>query len=174
MFHACFIPIATCFASILYHFYTFFGTNLLTRCHSASSCFLLFLYSRKASLEIFSELDENLRRPLFYQKTPWARRTSPGEARGPHTWAGRGWALPGALGWCRLLGHLLATPFGLYIAPDLKLTEQSTISPEKFQSSAAIRNQVSGVRSSCSGTLPGRGLNPGAISINHAASTSTP
>ena len=32
MFHACFIPIATCFASTLCHFYTFFGTNLLTRC----------------------------------------------------------------------------------------------------------------------------------------------
>ena len=70
MFHACFIPIATCFASTLYHFYTFFGTNLLTRCRSASSCFLLFLYSRKASLEIFSELDETTRGCLFFQNTP--------------------------------------------------------------------------------------------------------
>ena len=52
------------------HFYTFFGTNLLTRCRSASSCFLLFLYSRKASLEIFSELDETSRTSLFFQKTP--------------------------------------------------------------------------------------------------------
>ena len=170
MFHACFISIATCFVYTLYHFYTFSGTNLLTRCHSASSCFLLFLYSRKASVEIFSELDENLWRPLFYQKTPWARRTSPGEARGPHTWAGRGWALPGALGWCRLLGHRLATPFGLYIAPDLKLTEQLTISPEKFQSSAAIQNPNSGDRSLYSGTLPGRGLTPGAFSIDAATS----
>ena len=144
MFHACFIPIATCFESIIYHFYTFFGTNLLTRCHSASSCFLLFLYCRKASLEIFSELDENLRRPLFYQKTPWARRTSPGEARGPHTWAGRGWALPGALGWCRLLGHLLATPFGLYIAPDLKLTEQLTKLPNTSPCSAAMKLRFGG------------------------------
>ena len=70
MFHACFIPIATCFASTLCHFYTFFGTNLLTRCRSASSCFLLFLYSRKASLEIFSELDETSRGMLFCQNTP--------------------------------------------------------------------------------------------------------
>src|SRR5665811_2292973 len=69
MFHACFIPIATCFASTLCHFYTFFGTNLLTRCRSASSCFLLFLYSRKASLEIFSELDETSRESLFCQNT---------------------------------------------------------------------------------------------------------
>ena len=39
-------------------FYTFSGTNLLTRCRSASSCFLLFLYSRKVVQEIFSERDE--------------------------------------------------------------------------------------------------------------------
>src|SRR5665811_1545428 len=55
-------------------FIHFFGTNLLTRCHSASSCFLLFLYSRKASQEIFSELDENLRRHLFYQDTHGVQR----------------------------------------------------------------------------------------------------
>src|SRR3954468_3717211 len=35
----------------------FSGTNLLTRCHSASSCFLLFLYSRKVVHKIFSELN---------------------------------------------------------------------------------------------------------------------
>ena len=38
-------------------FYTFSGTNLLTRCHSASSCFLLFLVSEKVTQEIFSKLD---------------------------------------------------------------------------------------------------------------------
>ena len=104
MFHACFIPIATCFASTLCHFYTFSGTNLLTRCRNASSCFLLFLYSRKASLEIFSELDETSRGMLFYQKTPegpkrqqrratWAphagRARAPPLARPSHVWAPR-------------------------------------------------------------------------------------
>src|SRR5665811_2291725 len=85
MFHACFIPIATCFASTLCHFYTFFGTNLLTRCRSASSCFLLFLYSRKASLEIFSELDETSRGSLFYQNTPeGAKEQRRGATGAPH------------------------------------------------------------------------------------------
>ena len=85
MFHVCFIPIATCFASTLYHFYTFFGTNLLTRCRSASSCFLLFLYSRKASLEIFSELDETSRGSLFYQNTPEGPKEQQRRAtRAPH------------------------------------------------------------------------------------------
>src|SRR6185369_1157033 len=85
MFHACFIPIATCFASTLCHFYTFSGTNLLTRCRSASSCFLLFFYSRKASLEIFSELDETSRGMLFCQNTPdGAKEQQRRATRRPH------------------------------------------------------------------------------------------
>jgi hypothetical protein len=58
MLHACFTPIALCFVYTLWHFYAFFGTNLLTRCHSASSCFLLFLCFGKVTQEILSELDE--------------------------------------------------------------------------------------------------------------------
>jgi hypothetical protein len=46
MLHACFTPIALYFVYTSWHFYAFSGTNLLTRCHSASSCFLLFFYSR--------------------------------------------------------------------------------------------------------------------------------
>jgi hypothetical protein len=38
--------------------FAFSGTNLLTRCHRASSCFLLFLYFKKVIQEVFSELDE--------------------------------------------------------------------------------------------------------------------
>jgi hypothetical protein len=90
MFHACFIPIATCFASTLCHFYTFSGTNLLTRCRSASSCFLLFLYSRKASLEIFSELDETSRTSLFSQKAPeGAKKQRRGATGAPHAMRAR-------------------------------------------------------------------------------------
>jgi len=120
MFHACFIPIATCFASTLYHFYTFFGTNLLTRCRSASSCFLLFLYSRKASLEIFSELDETTRGSLFFQNTPdGAKELQRRATRRPH--APRAWApLCRALGQCGPLGGLQPPPFRLLIPPDAK------------------------------------------------------
>ena len=45
MFHASFMTILTCFTYTLYHFDAFSGTNLLTRCRCASSCFLLFLVS---------------------------------------------------------------------------------------------------------------------------------
>jgi hypothetical protein len=51
-------PFALCFVYTSWRFYTFSGTNLLTRYHSVSSCFLLLLCFRKVTQEIFSELDE--------------------------------------------------------------------------------------------------------------------
>jgi hypothetical protein len=60
-------------------FYAFYGTNLLTRCHSASSCFLQFFYSRFLLKEIFSELDETKAKVPIYL----TRRWSPKERRRP-------------------------------------------------------------------------------------------
>jgi hypothetical protein len=77
MLHACFTPIALCFVYTSWHFYAFSGTNLLTRCHSAGSCFLLFLYFRKVTQEIFLELDETKAEVPIYLKG----RRSPEERR---------------------------------------------------------------------------------------------
>ena len=65
--------------------------------------------------------------------------------------------------------HALALPFGLYIAPAPKTLKESTISPEEFGSSIVTKNPNSGDRSLCFGTLPGRGIAPGAISIDSTA-----
>jgi hypothetical protein len=64
-----------CYTS--WHFYAFSRTNLLTRRHSASSLFLLFLCFRKATQEIFSELDETKAKvPIFpdTRRSPKMRR----------------------------------------------------------------------------------------------------
>jgi hypothetical protein len=85
MLHAYFTPIALCFVYTLWHFYAFSRTNPLTRCHSASSCFLLFFYSRFLPKEIFSELDETkLEVPIFLSctRSPKGRRRRAG--RWPH------------------------------------------------------------------------------------------
>jgi hypothetical protein len=77
MLHACFTPIALCFIYTSCHFYAFSGTNLLTRCHSASSYYLLFFYSRFLLKEIFSELDETKSKvPIFLirSRSPKGRR----------------------------------------------------------------------------------------------------
>jgi hypothetical protein len=69
MLHACFTSIALCFVYTLMHFYAFSGTNLLTRCHSVSSCFLLFFYFKKVTQEIFSELDKTKAKPPIFPNT---------------------------------------------------------------------------------------------------------
>jgi hypothetical protein len=85
MLHACFTPIALCFVYTSWHFYAFSGTNLLTRCHSVSSYFLLFSYTRLLLKEIFSELDETKAKvPIFLTclRSPKGRRSR--VTRRPH------------------------------------------------------------------------------------------
>jgi hypothetical protein len=77
MLNACFTQIALCFVYSSWRFYAFSRTNLLTRCHSASSCFLLFLYFKKVTHEIFLELDETKAEVPIYL----TRRWSPKERR---------------------------------------------------------------------------------------------
>jgi hypothetical protein len=108
-------------------FYAFSRTNLLTRCHSASSLFLLFLYFRKAKQEIFSELEETKAEPPIFPDTrqsPKMRRRGAGPG---HTLGQRGLALAHAtLGWGHMV-HLLTPPFRLYIPLDGK-----NLSPNQF------------------------------------------
>jgi hypothetical protein len=71
-----------CYTS--WRFYAFSRTNLLMRCHSASSLFLLFLCFRKATQEIFSELGETKAKvPIFpeaSQSPKLRRRRTRGQA----------------------------------------------------------------------------------------------
>jgi hypothetical protein len=66
MLHACLYSICFEFCYTSWRFYAFSGTSLLTRCHSASFLFLLFLCCRKVTQEIFSELDETKAKPPIF------------------------------------------------------------------------------------------------------------
>ena len=68
MFHAYIIPIATCFIHTFISFYAFSGTNLLTRCHSASCLFSAVFGFRKVVKEIFSELDKRNVKVLIFPR----------------------------------------------------------------------------------------------------------
>jgi hypothetical protein len=132
MLHACFTPIAICFVYTLWHFYAFSGTNLLTRCHSASSCFLLFLYFREVVQEIFSELDKTKPNLLFFPKRREVRRWDGGGPGASHT---LGWRGPGpsyaTRGWGYLV-HLLTPPFSLYFPLDGKNLKTRSIFLETY------------------------------------------
>jgi hypothetical protein len=85
MLHACFTPIALCFVYSSWHFYAFSGTNLLTRCHSVSSYFLLFLCFRKVTQEIFSELDEiKAEVPIYLTRRRSPKEIQRGATGQPH------------------------------------------------------------------------------------------
>jgi hypothetical protein len=62
-------------------FYEFSRTNLLTRCDSASSYFLLFLYFRKVIQVIFSELDEIKAKVPIYLTRRWSPKERRSRAR---------------------------------------------------------------------------------------------
>jgi hypothetical protein len=77
MLYACLYTICFVFVYTSWCFYAFSRTNPLTRCHSASSCFLLFLCFKKVTQEIFSKLDETKAEVPNYL----TRRRSPKESR---------------------------------------------------------------------------------------------
>ena len=159
MFHVVIILIATCFGCTLYHFYAFSGTNLLTRCHSASSLFSAIFRFRNPNKEIFSESDE-----INYaiNKRSGRSRTPEGTWRGPprvprHTRARPRWDPRRAMAW------------GPHLAPDASsspIYRPRRVNPwtnrhNRKYTSVLHRHPkppcsagVSGVRSSCSGTLP--------------------
>jgi hypothetical protein len=85
MLHAYLYTICFVFCYTSWYFYAFSRTNLLTRRHSASSLFLLFLCFRKSTPEIFSELDETKARVPIFPKASRSPKQRWRGARGrPH------------------------------------------------------------------------------------------
>src|SRR3954447_17271162 len=98
MLHACFVYDPTCFMCIFIQYLAFLGTNLLTRCHSASSCFLLFLYFRKVVTEnILGIARDKLPVPYNHitKTVPENDRRGASQVARPHPGAARAWAAPG-------------------------------------------------------------------------------
>jgi hypothetical protein len=102
MLHACLYTICFVFCYTSWHFYAFSRNNLLTRCHSASFLFLLFLCFRKATQKIFSELDETkpkvsifpeaLRSPKQRRREARRRTRHPMARATPRSRQGQVWA----------------------------------------------------------------------------------
>ena len=82
--------ISTCFIHTLCHIHAFSGTNLLTRCRSASCCFLLFLVSEILVRKYSRNWTKSTPRVLFFHEAsrrPKRRRS--GATRWPHPRAAR-------------------------------------------------------------------------------------
>jgi hypothetical protein len=91
MLHACFYTICLVFRYTLWHFYAISGTNLLTRCHSASSLFsAVFVFQKSYTENILGIGRNQSQSPRISPKLPENQRGGGVGPRGPHTPGRRG------------------------------------------------------------------------------------
>src|SRR5215203_3244078 len=117
MFHATLLMIPTCFIHIICHIYAFSGTNLLTRCRSASSCFLLFLVSEILVTKYSRNRTKSRPRFLFSPKASRTHEKDQRGALGPQTIGRRGPGPGRAALWCHRLVAPSTPPLRLYKGP---------------------------------------------------------
>jgi hypothetical protein len=171
MLHACLCTICFVFCYTLWLFYAFSGTNLLTRCHSASSLFSAVFVFQKSYIGNILRTGRNEARTSYFSRTQDEDRRRAGG--GPGTHHTRGWCSPlvYARGWCGAPGHPLTPPLRLYKAFWRQNPKSISVFPSKVPQCRRRRRPISGDKSLCSGTLPGWGSTPRAISIDSIAST---
>ena len=75
--------IVTCFGCTLYYFYTFSGTNLLTRCQSASSVFPAVFGFRNPTRKILSKSGKSFPPNIKDREASGIRRSPGGSPRTP-------------------------------------------------------------------------------------------
>jgi hypothetical protein len=129
--------------------------------------FLLFLCFRKATQEIFSELDETKAEPHIF---PDMRRSSMmrrREARGrTHPRAARARPWPRHQGWATLV-HLLMPPFCLYIPLNGKNQNARSIFHETYCKLSLSSTRDREGPDALPGTLPERGITTGGLLHYH-------
>jgi hypothetical protein len=91
MLHACFYTICLVFCYTSWRFYAFSGTNLLTRCHSASSLFsAVFMFQKSYTRNILGIGRNKSRTSRYLTKLPEDRRGDGDEPEAGLTTRGRG------------------------------------------------------------------------------------
>jgi hypothetical protein len=131
-----------CYTS--WHFCAFFGTNLLTRCHSASSLFSTVFVFQESYTGNILEIGQNKARTSYFSRTQDEdRRRARGVLGTHHT---RGWSAPlgRARGWCGVPGRRLTPPLRLYKAFQRWNPKSIGVFPEKFRSATAVEDKFRG------------------------------
>src|SRR3954464_5522013 len=90
MLHACFVSFVLCFVYTVRYFYTLSGTNLLTRCHSASCLFSAIFGFIKLKNEYSRNWTGQNPKFIFSLNDTENQRRDGGGHQGGHTLGGRG------------------------------------------------------------------------------------
>ena len=136
---------------------------------SASSLFLSCFFCRKLLLEIFSKMDENIRGFFIGQMKTGAKRATPGDPHRPGAAPFRGPPWPACGTRPCTVGHLSIASDAYKIIPDKKTLTPGGFSQIRYRAPPPSPTSFGG-QIGCSGTLPRRGLAPGAIFTATAAS----
>jgi hypothetical protein len=112
MLHACSYTICLVFCYTSWYFYAFFGTNLLIRCHNASSLFSAVFVFQKSYIGNILRIGQN-KSQTSYDLTKFLedRRGDGGGPQGGHTTRRRALPLARAPGGEATLAHLWRHPF---------------------------------------------------------------
>jgi hypothetical protein len=147
MHHACLCTICFVFCFTSWRFYAFSGTNLLTRCHSASSLFPVVFVFQKSYIGNILRIGRNKAQTSYCSRTQDEdRRRAGGGPGSSHT---KGWraspllAMPGggvgplvAL-WCRISAYIKPT--------NSETLNQSVFFEKEFCSSATATDEIWGI-----------------------------
>jgi hypothetical protein len=163
MFHAYLYTIRFVFCYTSWRFYAFSRTNLLTRCHSVSPYFLLFLCFRKATQEILSELDEIKAKVPIFPTRDGVQSRDGGRPGTSHTIGWRGQPL-----WWGHLAHLLTPPFCLYILVGEENLKTRSIFHETYCKPPPSLTRDREDPEALPGTLPERGITTKGLLHQHA------
>ena len=155
MLHACLLPITLCSTVASWCFYWFPATNILTRCQSVGSCFLLFLVSEKLHRKYYE---------VLHRKTPEARRRAGGGPQGGHTPLGAPYPLAAPGGGVGPLDRLRLRLFAYLFTPDGKTLDIA----QKFQKEVRSRRHRLGEIRSSSRHSAGGEIITGGLLHHHA------
>jgi hypothetical protein len=161
MLHACLCTICFAFCYTSWNFYAFSRTNLLTRCHSASSLFsTIFVFQKSYTgniLRIGRNKDQN---SYFSRMKDEDRKRAKGGGRGqahqgvacPPSWPRQGVVTP----------HWWPSDAASPPIKSLRMKNTTSVSifPRIVPQHRHRRRQILGDISLCSGALPGRGSAP--------------
>jgi hypothetical protein len=149
MLHACFYTICLVFRYTSWRFYAFSGTNLLTRCHSASSLFSTVFVFQKSYIGNILGIGRNKSRTSGnLAKLPENRRGDGGGPRVGHTIGWRGLPLAVPPSGEAALVHLLRCPFAYKDHPTGKTKIPDHFSRNTSRSAAVVDPRSGGSRSS--------------------------
>jgi hypothetical protein len=166
MLHACLYTICFVFCYTSWCFYAFSGTNLLTRCHSASSLFSAFCVSEMLHRKYSRNWTKQKPNLLFLPMLREDRRWDGGAIGQAHPRVAR--PAPGLRhqGWGQL-AHLLTLPFRLYIPLDGKNLKTRSIFLKTYCKPPPSLTRDREDPGALPDTLPERGIPAGGLLHHH-------